>query len=173
MDTQIRLKINENLYSGRPITNEWVRCRRTKRNNVRAQGLLSQLPLPLGPKGKEDGERCGWIQTVNVLRKADHIEVISDFLLKNILTWGELWNIPKEMGIPGHLTWLLRNLHAGQEAAVRTGQGTMHWFKIGKGVHQGWILSPCLFKLYAEYIMRNAGLEDAQDGIKDSREKYH
>ena len=70
------------------------------------------------------------------------------------------------MGIPDHLTCLLRNLYAGQEATVRTGYGTTHWFQIGKGVRQGCILSPCLFNLYAEYIMRNAGLEEAQTGIK-------
>ena len=69
------------------------------------------------------------------------------------------------MGIPDHLTWLLRNLYAGQEATVRTGHGTTDLFQIGKGLHQGCILSPCLFNLYAEYIMRNAGLEEAQAGI--------
>ena len=70
------------------------------------------------------------------------------------------------MGIPDHLTYLLRNLYVGQEATVRTGQGTTNWFQIGKGVHQGCILSPYLFKLYAEYIMRNAGLRESQVGIK-------
>ena len=70
------------------------------------------------------------------------------------------------MGIPDHLTCLLRNLYAGQEATVRTGHGTTDWFQIGKGVRQGCILSPCLFNLYAEYIMRNAGLEEAQAGVK-------
>ena len=70
------------------------------------------------------------------------------------------------MGIPDHLTCLLRNLYAGQEATVRTGHGTTDWFQPGKGVHQGCILSPCLFNLYAEYIMRHAGLEEAQAGIK-------
>ena len=70
------------------------------------------------------------------------------------------------MGIPEHLICLLRNLYAGQEATVRTGHGTTDWFQIGKTVHQGCILSPCLFNLYAEYIMRNAGLEEAQAGIK-------
>ena len=70
------------------------------------------------------------------------------------------------MGIPDHITCLLRNLHAGQEATVRTGHGTTDWFQIGKGVRQGCILSPCLFNFYAEYIMRNAGLEEAQTGIK-------
>ena len=70
----------------------------------------------------------------------------------------KLWKILREMGIPDHLTHLLRNLYAGQEATIRTGHGTTDWFQIGKGVHQGCILSPCLFNLYAEYIMRNAGL---------------
>ena len=70
------------------------------------------------------------------------------------------------MGIPDHLTCLLRNLYAGQEATVRTGHGTTDWFQIGKGVRQGYVLSPCLFNLYAEYIMRNAGLDEVQAGIK-------
>ena len=78
----------------------------------------------------------------------------------------ELWKILKEMGIPDHLTYLLRNLYAGQEATVRTGHGTTDWFQIGKGVGQGCILSPCLFNFYAEYIMRNAGLDEVQVGIK-------
>ena len=78
----------------------------------------------------------------------------------------QLWKILKEMGIPDHLTCLLRNLYAGQEATVRTGHGTADWFQIGKGVCQGCIFSPCLFNLYAEYIMRNAGLEEALAGIK-------
>ena len=78
----------------------------------------------------------------------------------------KLWKILKEMGIPDHLTCLLRNLYAGQEATVRTGLGTTDWFQIGKGVHQGCKLSPCLFNLYSEYIMRNAGLDEAQAGIK-------
>ena len=70
------------------------------------------------------------------------------------------------MGIPDHLTCLLRNLYAGQEATVRTGHGTIDWFQIGKGVRQGYILSPCLFNLYAEFIMRNTGLDEVQAGIK-------
>ena len=81
----------------------------------------------------------------------------------------KLWKILKEMGILDHLTCLLRNLYAGQEATVRTGHGTTVWFQIGKGVHQGCILSPCLYNLYAEYIMRNARLEEAQAGIKIAR----
>ena len=78
----------------------------------------------------------------------------------------EIWTILKEMGIPHHLTCLLRNLCVGEEATVRIGHGTMDWFKSGKGVRQGCILSPCLFNLHAEYIMRNAGLDEAQAGIK-------
>ena len=81
----------------------------------------------------------------------------------------QLSEILKEMGIPDHLTYLLRNLYAGQEATVRTGHGTTDWFQIRKGVHQGCILSSCLCNLYAEYIMRNAGLEEAQAGIKIAR----
>ena len=80
----------------------------------------------------------------------------------------KLWKILQEMGIADHWTCLLRNLYAGQAATVRTGHGPTDWFQIGRGVCQGCILSPCLFNLYAEYIMRNAGLEEAQDGIKIS-----
>ena len=85
------------------------------------------------------------------------------------LTHNKLWKILKEMGIPDHLTCLLRNLYAGQEATVTTGRGTTDWFQIGKGVPQGCILSPCLFNFYAECIMRNTGLEEAQAGIKIPR----
>uniref|UniRef100_A0A8B9WT68 RNA-directed DNA polymerase n=1 Tax=Bos mutus grunniens TaxID=30521 RepID=A0A8B9WT68_BOSMU len=84
----------------------------------------------------------------------------------------KLWKILKEMGIPDHLICLLRNLYSGQEATVRTGHGTTDWFQIGKGVHQGCILSPCLFNSYAEYIMKNAGLEEAQSWNQDCQEKY-
>ena len=80
-----------------------------------------------------------------------------------------LWKILKEMGIPDHLTCLLRNLYAGQESTVKTRHRTEDWFQIGKGVHRGYILSPCLFNLYAEYIMRNAGLDEARAGIKIAR----
>ena len=81
----------------------------------------------------------------------------------------KLWKILQEMGIPDHLTCLLRNLYAGQEATIRTGHETMDWFQIGKGVCQGCILSICLFNFYGEYIMRNAGLDEAQAGIKIAR----
>ena len=77
----------------------------------------------------------------------------------------KLWKILREMGIPDHLTCLLRNLYAGQEATVRTGHGTIDWFQVEKGVRQGYMLSLCLFNLYAEYIMRNSGLDEAQAGI--------
>ena len=83
-----------------------------------------------------------------------------------------LWKILKQMGIPGHLTCLLRNLYADQETTVRTEHGTTDWFQIGKGVHQAYISSSCLFNLYAEYIMCNAGLDEAQAGIKICWEKY-
>ena len=81
----------------------------------------------------------------------------------------KLWKILQEVGIPEHLICILRNLYAGQEATVRTGHGTTDWFQIGKGVCQGYILSPCLFNLYAGYVMRNAGLEEAQAGINIAR----
>ena len=85
---------------------------------------------------------------------------------KPLTVWNKLWKIMKDMGIPDHLTCLLRNLYTGQEATVKTGHGTTDWFQIGKGVRQGCISSPCLFNLYAEYIMRNVGLEEAQAGIR-------
>ena len=81
----------------------------------------------------------------------------------------KLWKILKEIGIPDHLTCFLRNLYAIQEATVKTGHGKTDWFQIGKGAHQGCILSPCLLNLYAEYIMRNTGLEEAQAGLKIAR----
>ena len=85
----------------------------------------------------------------------------------------KLWKILKEMEIPDHLTCLLRNLYADQEATVRTGHGTKDWFQIGKGVHQGCILSPYFFNLYAEYIMRDAGRDEAQTGIKNARKNIN
>ena len=87
----------------------------------------------------------------------------------NCVDHNNLWEILHEMGIPDHLTCLLRNLYAGQEATIRTGHGTTGWFQIRKGVCQGCILSPCLVSLYAEYIMQNAGLDEAQAGIKIAR----
>ena len=97
------------------------------------------------------------------ITKQTHIDYAKAF---DCVDHKKLWKILKEMGIPDHLTCLLRNLYAGQEATVRTGHGTTDWFQIRKGVRQGCVLSPCLFNLYAEYIIRNAGLEETQAGIK-------
>ena len=94
------------------------------------------------------------------------IDCAKDF---ECLDQNKLWKILKEMGIPDHLTCLMRNLYASQEAIVRTGHGATDWFQIRKGVHQGCILSPCLFNLYTEYMMRNTGLEEVQAGIKIAR----
>ena len=117
-----------------------------------------KLPTPAGSSKKQESSRKNiyfcFIDYAKAFDCVDH---------------HKLWKIFQEMGIPDHLTCLLRNLYAGQEATVRTGHGTTDWFQIGKGVCQGCILSPCLFNLYAEYIMRNAGLEEAQAGIKISR----
>uniref|UniRef100_A0A4W2D4R8 RNA-directed DNA polymerase n=1 Tax=Bos indicus x Bos taurus TaxID=30522 RepID=A0A4W2D4R8_BOBOX len=109
-------------------------------------------------------------RNINNLRYADNTTLMADFIdyskAFDCVDHNKLWKILKEMGIPDHLICLLRNLYAGQEATVRTGHGTTDWFQIGKGVRQGCILSPCLFNLYAEYIMRNTGLEETQTGIK-------
>ena len=116
-----------------------------------------KLPTSAGSKNKERNSRKNiylcFIDYIKAFDCVDH---------------NKLWKILKEMGIPDHLTCLLSNLYAGQEATVRTGHGTTDWFQIRKGVCQGCILSPCLFNLYAEYIMRNAGLDEAQAGIKIS-----
>jgi len=101
-----------------------------------------------------------------IIKKAREFQKNIYFCFIDYVDHNKLWKILKEMGIPDHLTCLLRNLYAGQEATVRTGHGKTDWFQIGKGVHQGCILSPCLFNSYAEYIMRNAGLDEAQAGIK-------
>ena len=101
-----------------------------------------------------------------VFQKNTHFCFIAYAKAFDCVDHNTLWKILQEMGIPDHLTCLLRNLYAGQEATVRTGHGTIDWFQISKGVCQGYILSPCLFNLYAEYIMRNAGLEETQAGIK-------
>ena len=114
-----------------------------------------KLPTSAGSWKKQESSRKTSISTLLTMPKpvycVDH---------------NKLWKILKEMGIPDHLTCLLRNLCAGQEATVRTGHGTTAWFQVGKGERQGCISSPCLFNLYTEYIMRNAGLEEAQAGIK-------
>ena len=114
-----------------------------------------KLPTSIGSLKKQESSRKTSTSALLTIAKAfdcvDH---------------NKLWNVLKEIGIPDHLTCLLRNLYADQEATVRTRHGTMDWFQIGKGVHQGCIWSPCLFNFYAEYIMRNAGLEETQAGIK-------
>ena len=109
---------------------------------------------------------CWIIKKAREFQKNIYFSFIDYAKAFNCVDHNKLWKILKEMGIPDYLTCLLRNLYAGQEARIRTGHGTTDWFQIGKGVCQGCILSPCLFNLYAEYIMRNAGLEEAQAGIK-------
>ena len=117
-----------------------------------------KLPTSAGSLKKQEGSR-----------KKTSISALLT-MPKSLTVWITInCGILKEMGIPDHLTCLLRNLYAGQEATVRTGHGTTDWFQIRKGVHQGCILSPCLFNLYAEYIMRNTGLEEAQAEIKIAR----
>ena len=113
-----------------------------------------KLPTSVGSSKKQESSRKTSISALLTLPKPLTVWITTN------------WKILQEMGIPDHLTCLLRNLYAGQEATVRTGHGTTDWFQIGKGVCQGCILSPCLFNLYAEYIMRNAGLEEAQAGNK-------
>ena len=110
---------------------------------------------------------------VATLQKNTYFCFIDDAKAFDCVDHNKLWKILKETGIPDHLTCLWRNLYAGREATVRTGHGTTDWFQTGKGVCQGCILLPCLFNLYAEYTMRNAGLEEAQAGIKIAeRNKY-
>ena len=113
-----------------------------------------KLPKSAGSSKKQEFQKNIYFCFINYAKPFDYVD------------HNKLWKILKEMGIPDDLTCLLRNLYAGQEATVRTGHGTTDWFQIGKGVRQGCILSPCLLNLYAEYIMRNTGLEEAQAGIK-------
>ena len=120
----------------------------------KAEETEIKLPTSAGSSKKQESFRKTSISALLTMPK-----LLTVWITKN-------WEILKEMGILDHLTCLLRNLYAGQEATVRTGHGTTDWFQIGKGVRQGCILSPCLLNLYAEYIMRNAGLEEAQAGIK-------
>ena len=115
-----------------------------------------KLPTSAGSQKKQEFQKNIYFCLIDCAKAFDCVD------------HNKVWKILKEMGIPDHLTCLLRNLYAGQEATVRTGHGTMDWFQIGKGVCQGSILSLCLFKLYAEYIMRNAGLDEAQVRIKIS-----
>ena len=109
---------------------------------------------------------CWIIEKAREFKKNIYFCFIDDAKAFDCVDLSKQWRILKEMGIPNHLTYLLKNLYAGQVATVRTRHGTTDWFQIGRGVQQGCILSPCLFNLYAEYIMRNAGLDEAQAGIK-------
>ena len=116
-----------------------------------------KLPTSAGSSKKQEFQKTIYFCFVDYAKAFDCVD------------HNKLWKIPKELGIPDHLTCLLRYLYAGQEATVRTGHGTTDWFQIGKGVCQGCILSPCLFNLYVEYNMWNAGLDEAQAGIKIAR----
>ena len=123
----------------------------------KGRGTRDQIPTCAGSSKKQESSRKIYISALLTMPKP-------------LIVWiTRNWKILQEMGIPDHLTCLLRNLYANQEATVRTGHGTTDWFQTGKGICQGCILSPCLFNLYAEYIMRNAGLEEAQAGIKIAR----
>ena len=112
---------------------------------------------------------CWFIKKAREFQKNIYFCFIEYAKAFDCMDHNKLWKILQKMGISDHLTCLLRNLYAGQEATIRTGPGTTDWFQMGKEVHQGYILSPCLFKFYAEYIMRNAGLDEAQAGIRISR----
>ena len=116
-----------------------------------------KLPASVGSQKKQENSRK---TSTSFLLIRPNFDCVDHNKLSKIL---------KEMGIPDHLSCLLRNLYAGQEATVRTGHGTADWFQIGKGVHQGCILSPCLFNFYAEYIMRNGRVNEAQAGIKTAK----
>ena len=116
---------------------------------IRKPKAKIKLPTSTGPSKKQEFQKNLYFCFIDYTKAFD------------CANHSKLWKIFKEMGRPDHLTCLLRNLYAGQEATVRTGHGTTDWFQIGKGVRQGYILSPCLFNLYGKYIMRNAGLEEA------------
>ena len=120
----------------------------------KAEEPETKLPTSTGSSKKQESSRKTFFCFIDYAKAFDCVD------------HNKLWKILKEEGIPDHLICLLRNLYAGQETTVRTGHGTTDWFQIGKRVRQGCILSPCLFNLYAEHIMRNAGLEEAQAGIK-------
>ena len=136
------------------------------------QYVNPELPVVQAGFRKRRGTRdqianiCWIIEKAREFQKNIYFYLIDYAKAFDYVDHNKLWEILKEMGIPDHLICLLGNLFAGQEATVRTGRGTTDWFQIGKGVCQGCILSPCLFNLYAEYIMRNDGLDESQAGIK-------
>ena len=143
-------------------------------HKVHAHTTAHRAPSPAAAAADHDGSwviagHCGWLLDQRKARESQKnvyfcfIDYAKAF---DYVDHNKLWKILKEMRIPDHLTCLLRNLYAGQEATVRTGHGTTEWFQIRKGVHQGSILSPCLFNFYTEFIMRNARLDEAQAGIK-------
>ena len=125
-----------------------------KLDSEKAEEPEIKFPISIGSSKKQDSLKNIYFCFIDYAKAFDCVD------------HNKRWTILKEMGIPDHLTCLLRNLYAGQEAIVRTRHGTTDWFQIGKGIRQGCILSPCLFDLYAEYIMRNTGLEEAHAGIK-------
>ena len=129
---------------------------------LRSSRCTSWIQRGRGPRDRIANIR--WI-----IEKAREFQKNINFCFIDYVDHNKQWKILQEMGIPAHLTSLLRNLYAGQEAMVRTGHETTDWFKIGKGVHQGCVLSPCLFNLYAEYIMWSAQLDEAQAGVKIAR----
>ena len=129
-----------------------------------------QVGFEKGRGTKDQIANIQWIiEKVREFQKNNYFCFLDYAKTFDCLDHNRLWKILQEMGIPGHLTCLLRNLYADQEATVRTRHGTMHWFQIGKGGCQGCILSPCLFSFYAEYVMRDAQLDEAQAGIKTAR----
>ena len=132
-----------------------MNLQRFKLDLEKAEEPEIKSPIPVGSLKKQEFQKNIYFFFIDYAKAFDCVD------------HNKLWKILKQMGIPDHLTCLLRNLYAGQEATVRSGHGTTDWFQIGKRVYQSYILSPCLFNLYAEYIMRNAGLEEAQAGIKN------
>ena len=130
--------------------------------NVKAEEPEIKLPTSIGSSKKQGNSK----------KKHIYFCFIDYAKAFDCVDQNKVWKILKEMGIPDHLTCLLRNLYVGQEATIRTGHGTTDWFQIGKEVHQDCILSLCLFNLYAEYIMRNAGLDESTSWNKDCQETY-
>ena len=132
-------------------------------------GFTQQVTLKLSSETSWYSPNCWIIKKAREFQKSIYFCFIDYAKAFDCVDHNKLWKILKDMGTPDNLTCLLKNLYAGQEATVRTGHGTMDWFQIRKGVRESCILSPCLFNLYAEYIMWNAGLDEAQPGIKIAR----